>query len=704
MARIPNDELERLKAEVSVQCLAEARGVLLKTHGNDLIGLCPFHDDHEPSLVISPKKNLWHCLGACQAGGSCIDWVMRAEGVSFRHAVELVRQRYSPTATPARTPKKTSVPKLPTLAASDADDVTLLGQVIDYYHETLKQSPQALAYLEKRGLVDPDVIDHFKLGFSNRTLGYRLPNKNRDAGAEARGRLQRLGVLRETGHEHFRGCLVVPVLNEHGHVTEVYGRRVEDGKPETPKHLYLPGPHRGVFNPAAFQVGREVILCEALIDALSFWCAGYRHVTASFGIEGFTPDLLSALERHHIERILIAYDADDAGDRAALALAKKLSPKGMACYRVHFPKGMDANAYALKVTPAKKSLGLVLEQATALVNATPRAKRRSLEEPVLTPEASEVTSTLEPKTETLLPLAAEPAATMTAPTMPEAPVEPVQPMAQFPIETNGQEIVMRLGDRRYRVRGLAKNLSVEQLKVNLLCSRKEAFHVDTLDLYAAKQRAAFQKQAASELGVKEDVIKHDLGKVLLALETLQEDLVKKTLEPKDKAPELTAAEIEEALELLKDPGLLDRILHDFAACGVVGEKTNKLLGYLACVSRKLEEPLAVVIQSSSAAGKSSLMEAILAFIPEEERVKYSAMTGQSLFYMGEQSLKHKVLAIVEEEGAERASYALKLLQSEGELTLRFRSVRHFHLGLPVDPPSREATAGPSTVQAAGRRS
>ncbi len=132
---------------------------------------------------------------------------------------------------------------------------------------------------------------------------------------------------------------------------------------------------------------------------------------------------------------------------------------------------------------------------------------------------------------------------------------------------------------------------------------------------------------------------------------------------------LTPAEREAAMELLTDPRLLDRILADFEACGVVGEETNKLTAYLAAVSRKLEEPLAVIVQSSSAAGKSSLMEAVLAFVPEEERVKYSAMTGQSLFYMGESDLKHKVLAIVEEQGAERATYALKLLQSEGELMI-----------------------------------
>jgi DNA primase len=101
----------------------------------------------------------------------------------------------------------------------------------------------------------------------------------------------------------------------------------------------------------------------------------------------------------------------------------------------------------------------------------------------------------------------------------------------------------------------------------------------------------------------------------------------------------------------------------------VGEETNKLVGYLAAVSRHLEAPLAIVVQSSSAAGKSSLMDAVLAFVPEEERIQYSAMTGQALYYMGEMDLKHKLLAIVEEEGGSRAAYALKLLQSEGVLTI-----------------------------------
>ncbi len=123
------------------------------------------------------------------------------------------------------------------------------------------------------------------------------------------------------------------------------------------------------------------------------------------------------------------------------------------------------------------------------------------------------------------------------------------------------------------------------------------------------------------------------------------------------------------MALLRSPDLLSHILGDFEQCGVVGEATNVLTGYLACVSRKLDKPLAVLIQSTSAAGKSALMDAVLDLMPEEERIQYSAMTGQSLFYLGESDLKHKILAIAEEEGVSEAAYALKLLQSQGELTI-----------------------------------
>src|SRR6185437_3959285 len=321
MARIPEGELERLKTQVSVERLVEAAGVALRRAGKDLLGRCPFHEDAEASLVVTPAKNLWHCFG-CQVGGGPIDWVMKTQGVSFRHAVELLRTD-SPLA--AAVVKVSTVRKLAPPVALDADDAALLAQVVSYYHETLKDSPEALAYLNARGLESAELVERFKLGFANRTLGLRLPMGNRVAGAEIRARLQKLGVLRASGHEHFNGSLVVPVFDEQGRVAEVYGRKITPNlRPGTPLHLYLPGPHHGVWNWEALAASREVILCEALIDAMTFWCAGYRNVTASYGVEGFTDDHLEAFKRHGVERILIAYDHDAAGDKAADKLASRL--------------------------------------------------------------------------------------------------------------------------------------------------------------------------------------------------------------------------------------------------------------------------------------------------------------------------------------------------------------------------------------------
>jgi DNA primase len=155
MARIPEHEIERLKQDISLVALAEARGIRLKKSADNLLGLCPFHADREPSLVISPAKNLWHCLGACQAGGTVIDWVMRANGVSFRHAVELLRSDLSLAAGSGAPVKLSKVRRLTPPVVLGAGDQALLNQTIDFYHQTLLESPEALAYLDKRGLRHP---------------------------------------------------------------------------------------------------------------------------------------------------------------------------------------------------------------------------------------------------------------------------------------------------------------------------------------------------------------------------------------------------------------------------------------------------------------------------------------------------------------------------------------------------------------------
>src|SRR6185437_15899855 len=328
-----------------------------------------------------PKTNLWHCFG-CGAGGTVIDWVMRSHRISFRHACELLLKEHPALAAGAGDGAMGSLPKLSQgklrqaqsfALSANADqaaaDQLLLDQVIDFYHETLKGSPEALAYLEKRGLGSMELIERFRLGHANRTLAYRLAPKQYKAGAQMRTALQRVGILRDSGHEHLNGSIVVPLLDhadgsDRPHVVGAYGRKLLDNlRAGTPKHLYLPGPHRGVLNREGLLGQPEVILCEALLDALTFWNAGYRNVTSCYGVNGLTEELVAALKTCGAQRILIAFDRDEAGDRGAQAVAERLMAEGLECFRLLFPKGMDANAYACAVKPAEKSLGLVIRSA-----------------------------------------------------------------------------------------------------------------------------------------------------------------------------------------------------------------------------------------------------------------------------------------------------------------------------------------------------
>jgi len=168
MARIPEQEIERLKNEVSVERLVEASGIELKKSGKDWLGKCPFHEDDTASLVITPPKNLWHCFG-CGIGGGPIDWVMKKRGVSFRHAVELLREGILPLAAEGSV-KRSTVRALAAPVQFDADDQALLNQTIGYYHERMLVTSEAAAYVAARGLNHSELVAHFKLGVADRTL------------------------------------------------------------------------------------------------------------------------------------------------------------------------------------------------------------------------------------------------------------------------------------------------------------------------------------------------------------------------------------------------------------------------------------------------------------------------------------------------------------------------------------------------------
>ena len=506
MARLPDEIVERIKREISVQRLAEARGIQLRRMGKNLMGLCPFHKDNKPSLSITPSTNKWNCLG-CRKGGTAIDWVMHSEGVSTRHALEMLSRDLAPLA-PASAgppPKQSTVPKLPPLIEQSSDDKKLLEIVVSYYHETLKQSPEAQQYLVKRGLKSAEMVEQFRLGFANRTLGYHLPKSNRVAGAEQRGRLERArrAAQPDTGHEHFNGSLVIPIFNLQGEVVQMYGRKIRDDLREgTPDHLYLPGPLRGVWNEQALIASKEIILCEALIDALTFWCAGYRNVTTIYGVNNFTDELRAAFKQHGTKRIYLAYDRDDAGERAAQAHSEELIGMGIECFRVQFPKGQDANEYARMTQPAAKALGVMLTSAAWLgkgkrpavsviqpaaieaseieeAKAQPAAQGESSQEeggelvqeniPAATTTAAAKEKISAPAAQqSVFPLAADPESVQ--PEEPERQEQRPMPLsvpAEPLVKIDGGEITVTIGPRTYRVLGLEKNTSRGVMRVNV---------------------------------------------------------------------------------------------------------------------------------------------------------------------------------------------------------------------------------------------
>ena len=164
-----------------------------------------------------------------------------------------------------------------------------------------------------------------------------------------------------------------------------------------------------------------------------------------------------------------------------------------------------------------------------------------------------------------------------------SPVPPVPVGVEPVFSEDGRDMWLSFGRRRWRLRNLGENTSFDVLKALVLVSGEGAsgFHVDRIDLYSARARASFCKEASGETGIEEKVLRGDVAKVFGAAEAFVEEAIRRAQEPATKIVTLDPDERAAALELLQDPNLVERICGDFARVGVVGEATNCLTG---CVS------------------------------------------------------------------------------------------------------------------------
>jgi hypothetical protein len=495
-----------------------------------------------------------------------------------------------------------------------------LATVAEYYASCLPSTPAAIEYLKRHRLQ----CDSLPIGFADRSLGHHIPKKIVKLGKIIRSQLETVGIYRDNGREHFRGMLTVPLQSTSGEVCGLYGVRIDLGNGGAAEQCV----GQGIFNAQALQRFSEVIVCERLLDAWALVAAGHQGAICAVNYTLQIADFAS------IQRVLVCGETLDCEAFSHCEI-----------HRLSVPVGHTIASYAREASSVTDSLGKLIRAADWCQGA------------------AEVT----------LPVAEISACSNASQPTKQVPQASPVPSSKSPLEVqvSEQETNACIETRRWRIRGWERNLVPGVLKVNLMVynTLNDRFHVDTLDLYHARSRKCFLAEAAEEIGEIEAVLRGDLGQVLWKLEELQHQALTEKTARQPQVPTLRETERAAALEFLQATDLLSRILADFEACGIVGEQSGKLVGYLAATSRLMDKPLGLIVQSSSAAGKTSLTEAILRFMPEEARFTCSAMTPQSLYYLGQENLQHKILSIAEESGMREGSYQLKLLQSEGNLSL-----------------------------------
>lgn len=437
-------------------------------------------------------------------------------------------------------------------------------------------------------------------------LGYSDGTLPSKLSDEGRAALQEIGVLTAKGKELMNGCVIFPLLKaDTPMVVSFYGRHTR-----LAQHLYLPGKHRGLVNQQAAKGSNEVILTESIIDALALWSVEIRNVIPIYGTNGLTDDIISHLRQCLVKHVVLLLDNDLAGQKAAQLIKPRLDKENIQTSIVQLPV-KDPSEWISK--------GATKEEILALL-------------PKLSSKIDGKSTSNPPK-----------------------------------VERTDEEISVAFGSREYQIRGLQIN-GLDRMKINMKVKHEDNFHLDTMDLYQEQARKRFAERASERIQTSEQEIEAQL---LLIIEELERIRLQAKQASKKNPPKvaMSASETKEALEYLRSPDLISNIARDILASGLIGERATILMAYLCALSRKLAKPLSCLVVARSGAGKSSLQEAICSFLPTEDIVWVTRLTGQALFYKDPNSLKHKVLAIAEEEGASQAIYSLRTLASDQRLSV-----------------------------------
>lgn len=335
--------------------------IKLKKNGSSYVGLCPFHNEKSPSFSVSPGKQLYHCFG-CGVGGNVITFVMEYENYTFLEAVKYLADKAGmqlPETSYSEEEKKNRDLKAKLL------EINKIAATY-YYHQLKAENGKiGLSYLQKRGLSDT-TINRFGLGYAGQTgnaLYQYLKSKGYDD-----------ALLKETGlftyergiHDKFWNRVMFPIMDINNKVIGFGGRVMGDAKPK-----YLNSPETKLFDKSrnlyglnAARISRKsnMIICEGYMDVISLHQAGFTQAVASLGT-ALTPGQ-AALMKRYTDNVLITYDSDAAGVKAALRAIPILKEAGLTTKVINmqpykdpdeFIKALGAEAFQELIDKAENS-------------------------------------------------------------------------------------------------------------------------------------------------------------------------------------------------------------------------------------------------------------------------------------------------------------------------------------------------------------
>ncbi len=279
----------------------------------EYVGLCPLHGETKPSFYVNTYKNVFYCHG-CGQGGDLIRFVQLSRGLSFRQSLTCLD------------PQRVAEP----------DSSAVIGQAAAFYQQQLDHCPEAMCYLNRRGVHDPALIKELEIGYAP---GGCL-RRHLTAQGYSLDLLRQSGLLNMQGSDAFYQRIVFP-LREGEHVVNLYGRSVGAAFP----HRFLPGNKGGLYGWEKVRHCSEIILVEGMFDYAVLRQAGFENVTCSLGTHLNADQFLQLCDGVRTIYLTFDIDANQSGQHAAEQLAHRLGTQGIAARRVMLPAGHDPNSF-----------------------------------------------------------------------------------------------------------------------------------------------------------------------------------------------------------------------------------------------------------------------------------------------------------------------------------------------------------------------